>query len=377
MNNAVNRRAWLKYSSLATLGLGFKIPTMGNEEGILKSYGAESGLVNLSSNENPYGISPKAKEAILQMLGETHRYQYNIGSLKTFKKELATHYGVNEDQVLITPGSGEALGLLARQYSNGTLVTATPTFGILPSTSKKIGAKVIEVQLTADKVHDLPAMLQQINNDTALVYICNPANPSGTMLKPAALKNFCVEAAKKAVVVIDEAYIDFLDAPDNESMIGLIEKNPNIIVVGTFSKVHAMAGLRIGYVIGHPTHIKPLEENYFVRAQFAMSVLSMAAAQASLTDKQHQLYSKQKNEAARTFTYNGLQKMNINAIPSFTNFIFFPLGNYEGNFAADMLKKNVNLRSDVYNGEKWARVSIGTMEEMNQFFTVMKGHWKV
>jgi len=159
-------------------------------------------------------------------------------------------------------------------------------------------------------------------------------------------------------------------------MIGLIEKHPNIIVVGTFSKIHAMAGLRVGYVVGHPSLIKPLEESYFVRAQFSMSVLSMTAAQASLKDPDHHRISKQKNEQARIYTYNELKKLKINAIPSYTNFLFFPLGNYAGNFAEDMLKQQIFLRSDIYAGEKWARASIGTMEEMQQFIQVMKANWK-
>ncbi|MBX9780938.1 MAG: histidinol-phosphate aminotransferase family protein [Chitinophagaceae bacterium] len=376
MQAPINRRNWLKYSSLAAIGLGVRVPTMGNEEGILKSYGAATGLVNLSSNENPYGIAPLAKEAIMNLLGEANRYQYNIASLQTLKKEIADLHKVDIKQVLLTPGSGEALGLLPRHFNKGNLVTAFPTFGILPATAKKIGTKVIEVPLTTDKKHDLPAMLAAINNETALVYVCNPANPSSTILKPDALKAFCIEASKKAVVVIDEAYIDFLEAPDNESMIGLIEKNPNIIVVNTFSKVHAMAGLRVGFVIGNPTYIKALEDNYFARAQFGMSVLSMTAAQASMKDKAHQKMSIAKNEIARTYGYNELKKLGINCIPSYTNFLFFPLGNYAGNFAEDMLKKNIFLRSDIYYGEKWARASVGTLEEMQQFIAVMKESWK-
>ncbi|MCA6439579.1 MAG: pyridoxal phosphate-dependent aminotransferase [Sediminibacterium sp.] len=376
MQAPINRRNWLKYSSLAAIGLGVRIPTMGNEEGILKSYGAASGLVNLSSNENPYGIAPLAKEAIMNLLGEANRYQYNIASLQTLKKEIADLHKVDIKQVLLTPGSGEALGLLPRHFSKGNLVTAFPTFGILPTTAKKIGTTVIEVPLTADKKHDLGAMLAAINNETALVYVCNPANPSSTILKPDVLKAFCIEASKKAVVVIDEAYIDFLEAPDNESMIGLIEKNPNIIVVNTFSKVHAMAGLRVGFVIGNPTYIKALEDNYFARAQFGMSVLSMTAAQASMKDKAHQKMSIAKNEIARTYGYNELKKLGINCVPSYTNFLFFPLGNYAGNFAEDMLKKKIFLRSDTYYGEKWARASVGTLEEMQQFITVMKESWK-
>ena len=376
MPNPVNRRNWLKQSSLAALGLSFGLPSMGNEEGLLRNFGASAGLINLGANENPYGISPKAREAILNLMSETNRYQFNVQSLKDFKKELSSYYSVGENQVLATAGSGEVLNLLARHYNKGNIVSATPTFATLPNTAKKIGTQVIEVPLTAEKLHDLPAMLRAINNDTQLVYICNPANPSSTIVSPAALKNFCIEASKKTVVAIDEAYIDFLDAPDNESMIGLIEKYPNILVIRTFSKIHAMAGLRVGFLVGHPTLIKTLEQNYFAISQYAVSVLAMGAAMASLHDTAHHQASKQKNAAARSYTFNTLKEMNISAIPSYTNFLFFPLGKYPGDFAQDMLQQNVLVRSNSYVDGKWARVSIGTIEEMKQFIGLMKTTWK-
>jgi histidinol-phosphate aminotransferase len=373
-----NRREWLKLSSMAIIGSGLSLHSLANEEGLLRSYGAEKGLINLGANENPYGISPKAKEAILNMIGEANRYSFNIASLQPFKRELADYYKVLPEQVLITAGSGEALALLARNYNKGNLVTATPTFAILPATAKKIGTEVIEIALTKDKVHDLPAMLAAITDKTQLVYICNPANPTATILQPAALKAFCTEAAKKAMVVIDEAYIDFLDAPVNESMIGLIEKNPNIIVLRTFSKIHGMAGLRVGFVVGHASVIKELEPNYFQNSQFAVSNLSLAAAQASLTDEEHRRQCKQKNEAARAYTLQALQQMGIHCIPSYTNFIFFNVNNYAGDFAQDMLKKNnVLLRSSVQPDGKWGRVSMGTMEEMKKFIAIMQQtNWK-
>lgn len=376
MKNTLNRRDWLKSNSLAALAFGFSLPSMANEEGILRSYGAETGLINLSANENPYGISPMAKEAIRNMISEANRYQFNVTSLQTFTKELAQYYKVNTEQVLVTAGSGDALQMLARHFNKGNLVTATPTFSILPSTAKKVGTKVIEVPLTKEKIHDLPAMLKAINGDTQLVYICNPANPTSTIVSPNDLKKFCIEASKKAVVVIDEAYIDFLDAPDNESMIGLVDKHPNVIVVRTFSKIHAMAGLRVGFLVGHPTTIDVLGKNYFSNSQITVSNLSMAAAMASLQDEEHRLSCKQKNEAARSFTIRSLQEMKINCIPSYTNFIFFPLGKYPGDFSKDMFDKNIFLRSNNYLGDKWARVSVGTIDEMKQFIDVMKKVWK-
>ena len=376
MPNTVNRRNWLKQSSLAALGLSFGLPSMGNEEGLLRNFGAPAGLINLGANENPYGISPKAKEAILGLMSETNRYQFNVSSLKDFNKKLSDYYSVDESQILVTAGSGEVLNLLARHFNKGNIVSATPTFATLPNTAKKIGTKVIEVPLTAEKIHDLPAMLRAITNDTQLVYICNPANPSSTILSPAALKNFCIEASKKTVVAIDEAYIDFLDAPDNESMIGLIDKHPNILVIRTFSKIHAMAGLRVGFLVGHPTLINTLEQNYFTLSQYAVSVLAMGAAMASLHDSTYHQLSKQKNAAARSYTFHALKEMNISAIPSYTNFLFFPLGNYPGDFGKDMLQKNVLVRYNNYAEGKWARVSIGTMEEMKQFMDIMKASWK-
>jgi len=373
MSENSSRRQWLKQTSLAALGLSFSFRSMGSEDGLLKITGAENKLINLGSNENPYGISAKARQAIMDMMGETNRYQFNVSTLQSFKKKLANYNKVSEGQVMITPGSGDGLNLLARSFSKGNIVTADITFSVLPNTAKKIGTKVIEIPLTADKVHDLPAMLAAINNETQLVYICNPANPSSTFIKPGTLKNFCIEAAKKTTVLIDEAYLDFIDPQDNESMIGLIEKNPNILVIKTFSKIHAMAGLRVGFIIGHSTLISKLQPNYFQSSQIAVSNLSMAAAMASLDDEEHKAMSKQKNEAARNYTIAEVKKLGIDVIPSFTNFIFYPLKNYKGDFAQEMFDKhNIVLRSNTYADGKWARVSIGTMDEMKQFCSTLK-----
>ena len=368
-----SRRQWLKQTSLATIGLGFSFRSMGNEDGLTKLFNGEKASINLGANENPYGISPKAKQAILDMIGEANRYQFNVASLQSFKKDLADYYKVNENQVLVTAGSGEGLALLARHFNKGNIVTADITFGILPSTAKRIGTKVIEVSLTPGKVHDLSAMLSAINNETQLVYICNPANPSATFINPGQMKSFCVEAAKKSVVLVDEAYLDFIDAPANESMISLIEKNPNVLVIKTFSKIHAMAGLRIGFIIGHASLINKLQPDYFQSSQFAVSNLSLTAARTSLTDEAHQAMSKQKNEEARAYTESEMKKSGIAFIPSSTNFIFFPVKNYTGDYASDMFNKhNILLRSNTYPDGKWARVSIGTMDEMRSFCSTLK-----
>jgi histidinol-phosphate aminotransferase len=367
-----SRREWLKQSSFAAFGLGLSLRSMGNEEGLLRSFGKDQGLINLGSNENPYGISPSAKQAILDQISESNRYQFNVNAVKDFKSTLSTYLGVGPENLLVTAGSIEGLTLLGRYFSNGNMVTATPTYGTLPATAKRLGTEVKEVPLTAEKVHDLGGMLGAINSNTQLVMVVNPANPTATMIKPPELKSFCEEASKKTTVVVDEAYIDFLDAPDNESMISLITKNQNILVVRTFSKIHGMAGLRIGYVVGHPTLIKKLEERYFNLSHFQLSNLSMAAALASLQDEKHRENCKQKNAAARNFAYDEIKKLNYRCYPSYTNFIFFNLGNYKGDFSEYMLKQNIILRSNDYPDGKWCRVSVGTMEEMKQFSSILK-----
>lgn len=368
-----SRRQWLQQSSLALLGLGISYKSMGNEEGIRRITGIESGLINLGSNENPYGISAKAKQAILDMIGETNRYPFNVGALQSAKKTLGDYYKVNEDQLLVTAGSGEGLAMLARHFNKGNIVTADITFGVLPNTAKKIGTKVIEVPLTKEKVHDLPGMMNAINNETQLVYICNPANPTATIVKADELKRFCEEASKKTVVLIDEAYNEFLDNADSQSMIALIEKNPNILVIKTFSKIHAMAGLRIGFVIGHPTLIRKLQPDYFQSSQLAVSVLSLNAALTSLNDEAHKLMSKQKNEAARKYTMDEMKKSGIDYIPSYTNFIFYPIKKYSGDYPADMFRQHkIILRANKYGDGQWGRVSIGTLEEMKTFCSTLK-----
>ena len=363
----LNRRDWLKKSSLAAFGLSLGLPSIANEEGLPRNAFRGSGLINLGSNENPYGISPMAKQAILDMMPAANRYQFNVSSVSNFRKPLAEHYGLNANQVLVTAGSGDALMYFARHFQDGNIVLANPTFGILGNTARRLGTQLIEVPLTYDKVHDLPAMLKAINDKTKLVYIVNPANPTSTIVDKNLLKDFCREASKKTLVLVDEAYVDFLDDAKESSVIDLIPTNQNVAIVRTFSKIHAMAGLRVGFVLAHPSLISKLEANHFSSSQYAVSNLSLAAALASLKDADHTRKSKELNEAARNYTQNALKEKQIRYIPSYTNFIFFELKNYNGDFAQEMMKNNIVLRTGNYSDGKWCRVSLGTMEEMKEF----------
>ena len=150
-------------------------------------------------------------------------------------------------------------------------------------------------------------------------------------------------------------------------MMGLINDHPNVVIVRTFSKIHGMAGLRVGFVAGHSSLIQKLEVDYFSSTQYTVSNLSLAAALASLGDREHVRSSKEKNAVARSYTLNALKELGQHPIPSLTNFIFFRMKNYSGDFAQAMLAKNIVLRSSTYPDGKWSRVSIGTLQEMQQF----------
>jgi histidinol-phosphate aminotransferase len=367
-----DRRSFLKQSTLAALGLGVGLKSMACEDYLPYHLPGNTGLLNLGANENPYGISPKAKQAIIDMIEEANRYQFNVASLQAFQKDLASYYKVSPEQVLITAGSGEGLGLLARYFSTGNIIAADPTFNILQNTARRIGTDVIEIPVTKDKLNDLPKMLSAINNKTVLVYIVNPNNPTGTVLNTDDLKKFCEEASKKTTVLIDEAYIDYANPPNDKSMIDLPARNENIIVMRTFSKIHAMAGLRSGFIVAHPNLIQKLEKNLFSSTHFCVSNLTMAAVLASLQDEDHRKRSKEKNETAKAYTVKSLTALGFNPIPSGTNFIFVPIPNYKGDFAQDMFGKNVLLRAGNSANEKWTRISIGTLEEMQKFIPILK-----
>jgi histidinol-phosphate aminotransferase len=370
---SIDRRSWLKKSTLASLGWGLTLQAMAGEDYLPRQFNGNADLINLGFNENPYGISPLAKQAINDFMGNANRYPMNVKEVAAFKKTLAERLGVGENNLLLTAGSGEGLNLLARAYAGGDLVTATPTFPILPSTSKKMGVSVQEIPLTEDKLHDLVAMQKAITPKTSLVYICNPSNPTGTTVNPESLKAFCLEASRTTNVVIDEAYIDLVDPPMNVSMRQLIHDNPRMIIISTFSKIHAMAGLRVGYIVSHPSTIQQLESSYFQQAGMCVSVLSSVAAAASLNDQQHIESCKKKNAAVRQYTFEKLQQMGYRTIPSHTNFLFFATPGYPGDFARDMLEKHkIVLRSYTYPDGKWARVSIGTQSEMDVFLNKLK-----
>jgi histidinol-phosphate aminotransferase len=386
---ALNRRDWLKRSALLATGLATAPHLFASPRG---AHSVENqlwpthelagnpplppGAILLGSNENPYGISPHARQAIVDALGNAHRYGFNSGDGDKLKTAIAEKDGVAKESILMTAGSSEVLGIAGTYIaylgkSRGKVVFPWPTFSLMADHFGKLGVDVVKVPLTPDKLHDLPKMLASLDRKTKMVYVCNPNNPTGTLLAPSVVKEFCQEASKRAYVMVDEAYIDFLNPPDNESVASLVASNPKIIVSRTFSKIYAMAGLRTGYALAHPDTIKALEPLRH-GGNLGISSTSTSAALASLRDREFAQMSKEKNAAARAYVQEELGKMNLRYIPSHGNFVYFSLANYASDFVKDMQARNIYVRQWDDYGAKWGRVSIGKLEEMQQFALALK-----
>src|SRR5437016_7846102 len=207
---------------------------------------ASAGVVRLSANENAYGPSPKALQAMTDSFGLACRYPDEHNNVLIGK--LAKLNDVNPDQILLGVGSGEILKLCAETFTgpqNGKLVAADPTFEAILNNASANGAEVVKVPLTSSFAHDLPKMLAVAKG--GLIYVCNPNNPTARITPKDELRDFVAKTPRETMILADEAYFHFADSPDYESVIPLVKDHPNLIVSRTFSKIYGMAGLRCGY----------------------------------------------------------------------------------------------------------------------------------
>ena len=206
--------------------------------------------------------------------------------------------------------------------NGGNIVSADPSYMSMMNVAKSVGAEWKGVPLKKDWSHDLDAMEAAIDKDTKLVYICNPNNPTGTITSYKALKDFCSRVSERVPIFIDEAYLEFVDGPDGKSMVSLLAEKKNVIVARTFSKIHGMAGLRVGYVAALPSTLEQIQK--ITRGGMGITVTSIDAAIASFKDVEFQELSKKRNKEARDFTYKKLQDLGYEPVASQTSFMIFP-----------------------------------------------------
>ena len=360
-----NRRLWLQQSLTALAGLTIS----SNVAAIPKfPYVPSTDVILLNSNENPYGPSPMAQKAILEYYTKSNRYPDDY--LGLLLKKIATHWGVSAENILLGAGSSEIIGLAALHVSKKKkkVITAEPGYKVWNGQAASFGLEFERIPLTPERKTNLPAMLTAIDDTTAMVYICNPNNPTGTFVEVNQLKNFAVEAAKKTLVFIDEAYTEYAGL---ESLATLAIVNPNIVVAKTFSKIYGLAGARVGYAITHPDTIQKLS-NYQPWPNSAISIVSAAAVFASLDDKSYVQDMLTKTATARAMCTKTLQQLSLDFIPSQTNFILFNIDSIKKDLIKEMEAKNIFVQSRQHFNGKWCRVTMGTLEEMKIFCTALK-----
>ncbi|HMH20643.1 MAG TPA: aminotransferase class I/II-fold pyridoxal phosphate-dependent enzyme [Puia sp.] len=324
----------------------------------------------LFANENPFGPSDKAKKAILDILPTS--YQYPMRQMGDLSKKIADFEGLTPDNILMAAGSSALLQAAAICFSKpgGNIVTGDPSYDDLPGRAAVFNEKWIKVPLTADFKLDLDAMEKSIDGNTGLVYICNPNNPTATVLDADKLKAFCERVSKRVTVFIDEAYIDYLDDPAAMTMMSGVKAGQNVIVARTFSKLYGFAGLRVGYIAGQPDMIKKLSG--YTEGPWSLSATSIQAALASYQDKEYMQEALKKTIASKNYLYEVLKKEGYAYIPSSANFVMFPIKMDGRHFTDEMMKRGVGVRFWKFNNKDWCRISIGRMDEMQAFAAAFK-----
>jgi histidinol-phosphate aminotransferase len=331
-------------------------------------HAAASAVVRLSANENPYGPSPKAFQAMSDAFGLASRYPDEHDNALIDK--LAKINGVNRDQILLGDGSNEILKLCAETFTGkerGKLVAADPTFEAILTQARVNGAEVVKVPLTRTFSHDLPKMLAAAKE--GLIYVCNPNNPTASITPKDEIREFITKTLRQTTVLVDEAYYHYADSPDYESVIPLVKENPNLIVARTFSKIYGMAGLRCGYCVAQKETIEQLRPR---QMRNSVNIMALTAASASLDDSSQVPNGRRLNSEAKTFVTGELDTMGYKSIPSQANFIMFDCKRPVVPLIQALKQRNVQVGRLFPALPNYMRLTIGKKSEMQSFLSAFR-----
>jgi histidinol-phosphate aminotransferase len=364
MSEHSSRRQWLRNTATAIAGMSIAPSLLATQR---EKYRA-AGIILLNSNENAYGPCVAAKEAMRNALVNSNRYPDDLVPL--LKKQVADFWEVKSENILMGAGGSELLATM-NLYScvnKGKMVTAHPSFNSWTRQAGALGMQVVQIPLAADKKLDLPAMLSAIDSETRMVYVCNPNNPSGTIIENTTLRNFVTECSKKCTVLVDEAYTEYDNIPSLKDM---AVQNKSIVVVKTFSKIYGLAGARIGYAIGHSDTISRMSI-FQLWPEVSVSMATAAAAMASLKEQAFAKDCKEKTAQARQMCYDVFKNLSLDYVPSHTSFILFDVTKIHAAYMKKMQENNIMVQYRDFFGGKWSRVSMGTIEEMQAFCSALK-----
>ncbi|NSW83402.1 MAG: histidinol-phosphate transaminase [Syntrophothermus sp.] len=326
-------------------------------------------IVKMASNENPLGPSPRAQEAVVNAAKDLNLYP--DGNCFYLKEKLAEKFDRSQDCFMIGNGSDELLRLITETFvqPSDEVIYGDPSFSEYEFMTCVMGGKVKPVRL-ANFTYDLQAMKAAVTENTKIIYVCNPNNPTGTVVTREQLEKFMESLDEDILVVFDEAYYEYVDDPEFQSGLEYLDRGYNVIVLRTFSKIYGLAGLRIGYGISTPEIVAAVNR---VREPFNVNLVAQKAAVAALEDEEHLTRSREINRQGKEYLYRELQAMGLRYVPTQANFIFLDTGQDCRQVFQQLLRQGVIVRTgDIFGYPTYIRVTVGTDEQNLRFISSLK-----
>ncbi|MGD0111266.1 MAG: histidinol-phosphate transaminase [Armatimonadota bacterium] len=337
-------------------------------EEVQREYGLTD-IVKLASNENPLGPSPKAVEAICKAAPDVRLYPDN--DCYHLRRAVADHLGVAREQVLLGHGSDELIhniGLAFICPGDEIMMCAGP-FSQYEFTARLMEAEVVAVPLDRDWRYDLPEMARRLTERTKVIFIGNPNNPTGTIVKKGEMTRFMADVPDRVIVVMDEAYSEYVDDSDYAQGLPYVAQERAVIVLRTFSKIYALAGLRVGYGATTPELAAAMER---VREPFTVTSIGQAAASASLEDKGQVTRSAALNRESKQYLYGEFKRLGLRYTPTQANFVWVDVGRDCRDVFVELLKRGVIVRTgDVFGAPTHIRVTTGLPEQNERFVSAL------
>jgi len=327
-----------------------------------------SEVIKLASNENPFGCSEKAKQAIANELSQVSIYP--DGFAVELSAAIAAHFNVNPNQLVYGAGSDEIILMIARAFivPGDETIMADQTFPQYKHNTDIEGAVCIQVPLVDGK-HDLPGMLAQITDKTKVVWVCNPNNPTGTIVSKEELVSFLDQVPKHVLVVLDEAYCEYVTDPSYPDGLELLPQYENLITLRTFSKIYGLASLRIGYGIGHPEVVKLINQ---VREPFNTSRFAQAAALAALGDQDFIRQCRESNAAGIAYLQAEFSRLGLSSFPAHGNFVMFDVQRPAMTVFNELMRKGIIVRAGHKAYPTYIRVTVGSEEQNRKFIQALE-----
>jgi histidinol-phosphate aminotransferase len=337
-----------------------------------RDWRGDEDVIRLSANENPIGPSPKALHAISQALKDIHRYPNGTGG--GLKEKLALGLNILPDHIILGNGSNEIFELAARTVLQGgeEVLLPEPTFAYYRIAAQAQGARCVAAPLRDFKI-DLPGMVNKVTARTKLIFLSNPNNPTGTIFTRSELDDFLAHLPPQVLVVVDEAYSEYVTASDYPRLQEYLHGERWIIATKTFSKFYGLAGLRIGYAMATPELISYMER---ARQPFSVNLLAQIAAEAALEDEEHRTKTARTNEIGKRYLYKELTRLGIAYVPCEANFILVHCGPLAPQALEKLLQEGIVVRGMAgYGLKEYIRVTIGLPEDNKAFIEVLE-QWK-